>query len=222
MNKGTYRDALITVLGGRCSCTYSDCWHNGSCRVSDKRCLQVDHVNGGGGRDRERFGNDESMFRYYLEHFGEEGRKLQVLCANCNQMKVAWNNETRRPRYHDGLAKTMELLPDYPGLVSAFRSLITSITKAEEPTLADELRRCGLDETAKHPLSYYLCRNWSRQKFYANDSESLVVFLSEKMSMLATVAQRLDIRLGITGQPGKADNPITKTFLITKTPPITR
>ena len=54
------------------------------CGFSDVRALQVDHVNGGGAKDRRMKGQ-----RRYWSRVGEEigSGKYQVLCANCNCIK---------------------------------------------------------------------------------------------------------------------------------------
>lgn len=76
------REALIEFLGGRCvRCGYSE----------DIRALQLDHKNGDGTQDREKFGS--YIARYYCKHLDEAKEKLQVLCANCNKIKAAEENE---------------------------------------------------------------------------------------------------------------------------------
>lgn len=62
---------VLTHLGGKCS----------ECGFDDVRALQVDHVNGGGSKDRALFA-------------GREGNeKYQILCANCNWIKKYVNGE---------------------------------------------------------------------------------------------------------------------------------
>jgi hypothetical protein len=58
------------------------------CGFSDKRALQVDHVNGGGTKEREKLG-----WVYMLDRVIEHPDEYQVLCANCNWIKKAENNE---------------------------------------------------------------------------------------------------------------------------------
>jgi len=88
------RFQLIEFLGGRCSCPPSgDCWHESSCRVYDDRCLQLDHINGGGSLDARRRGGNGQMIAYYLKHLDEARRNLQILCANCNWVKRDRNKE---------------------------------------------------------------------------------------------------------------------------------
>lgn len=195
MKRDSYRDALIVVLGGKCSCEYPDCWHDGHCPVSDRRCLQIDHVNGDGARDRKIFSGSESMCRYYLENFGQEGHRLQLLCANCNHTKALWNNELRQPEPYGDIAERIEGLDSYGVLLISFRGVVGSVVGADELALLDEMRLYGLAEATKHPLSYYLSRSWARQNFYGDDADSLVAFLDEKVLLLKSVVDRLAIRV---------------------------
>ena len=73
------RTLLFGLLGSQCTkCGYSQ----------DIRALQFDHINGGGRRDVRRWGNHTNMLRYYSVHSEEAKRMLQVLCANCNIIKL--------------------------------------------------------------------------------------------------------------------------------------
>lgn len=74
---------LIILLGGRCNCGYSD-----------TRALELDHINGGGGKERKKKGNGSyGEYRYYLDHLDEARLKYQVLCRNCNWIKKCENHE---------------------------------------------------------------------------------------------------------------------------------
>lgn len=97
---------IFEILGNRCS--------NPLCRVpggmDDRRCLQVDHINGGGNKERERrFGNRIMMLKYYVENPEEAKAKLQILCANCNWIKRHENNEL--PLHIGSPVKKQELIP---------------------------------------------------------------------------------------------------------------
>lgn len=90
------RTILMEVLGGKfCKCSGDKCWHESSCNIIDERCLQIDHINGGGLKDIMKHGSRRDMYRYYLSHREEAKRELQVLCANCNWVKRVNNNEYR-------------------------------------------------------------------------------------------------------------------------------
>jgi hypothetical protein len=71
------RMEIITALGGECI----------QCHFADWRALQVDHVNGGGTKERRQA---VSMRRYYkaiLDSARAQTGEYQLLCANCNQIK---------------------------------------------------------------------------------------------------------------------------------------
>jgi hypothetical protein len=67
------RQHVLAAFGGCCQ----------RCGFADPRALQVDHINGGGGKDRRRFRNTESYLRAILENRDA----FQLLCANCNWIK---------------------------------------------------------------------------------------------------------------------------------------
>ena len=69
----------FTILGGKCS----------RCPVTDFRCLQIDHVNGGGYEERKRI----SIVRCYKKIIAGEIDGYQLLCANCNWIKRFENSE---------------------------------------------------------------------------------------------------------------------------------
>jgi hypothetical protein len=92
------RDKLIRLLGGKC--------FNPTClvpnRCSDIRCLQLDHINGGGLNERKtRFRTTTVMIAYYLKHPDEARDNIQILCANCNHIKKHMNREyPNTPKKH--------------------------------------------------------------------------------------------------------------------------
>jgi hypothetical protein len=71
----TARVALIDLLGGR-TC--------GVCGMKDVEVLTIDHVNGGGTRERKTMKGYPPMIWYYSAHHEAARRNLQVLCRNCN------------------------------------------------------------------------------------------------------------------------------------------
>lgn len=73
-----YREEVFRVLGERCV----------RCGFSDKRALQIDHINGGGVRDLKNK-NQEQHYRHVIK----DPDKYQILCANCNWIKRSENNE---------------------------------------------------------------------------------------------------------------------------------
>jgi hypothetical protein len=79
--------AAFKKLGGKCSNPACQ-WLNpdGSRGCTDHRCLQVDHVEGGGNAERKmkRSWDQRALYKRVIED--EEGR-YQLLCSNCNWIK---------------------------------------------------------------------------------------------------------------------------------------
>ena len=81
------RDALIGALGSVCT----------KCGFADKRALQVDHVNGGGSKER-RFGGART-YGNFLKKVLSGSNEYQLLCANCNWIKRVENNEVTKNQH---------------------------------------------------------------------------------------------------------------------------
>lgn len=63
------------------------------CGFSDVRALQIDHINGGGNKERK------SKTSYLPKLIKENPSNYQILCANCNWIKRVENSEaTGQPR----------------------------------------------------------------------------------------------------------------------------
>lgn len=84
------RSKILEILGGRCI----------KCGFSDIRALQLDHIKGGGNRDRGKYPNSSHMIAFYLENPEAINKSLQLLCANCNWIKRFENKETPK-KYKD-------------------------------------------------------------------------------------------------------------------------
>lgn len=79
------RAQALAFLGDSCSST--ECkWENadGSVGCRDLRCLQIDHVNGGGRQEFLTLGGGD---RLYQKVVSSKGIGYQLLCANCNWIK---------------------------------------------------------------------------------------------------------------------------------------
>jgi hypothetical protein len=76
------RTQVLAKFGGKCS----------ACGFSDRRALQLDHVNSGGSRECREIGTVGVMRRALADTTG----KYQLLCANCNWIKRWEKNEMRR------------------------------------------------------------------------------------------------------------------------------
>lgn len=59
------------------------------CGFKDIRALQIDHLNGGGMKHMKSFSSNKTYLRYVREN----SSLFQVLCANCNWIKVSENRE---------------------------------------------------------------------------------------------------------------------------------
>jgi len=74
---------ILELLGNKCV----------RCEESDVRCLQVDHINGGGGQERKQFTSTTQMFKRIVEKIKAGSKDYQILCANCNWKKKFENGE---------------------------------------------------------------------------------------------------------------------------------
>jgi hypothetical protein len=88
------RNKAIEKLGRRCSnprCKWVN--EDGTIGCTDRRCLQIDHVKGGGKRDRETMCSSMFIHKVLKDKTGA----YQLLCANCNWIKRVDNKEYMRP-----------------------------------------------------------------------------------------------------------------------------
>jgi hypothetical protein len=76
-----WRDKVLNHLGNKCK----------KCGYSDKRALQIDHINGGGYEDRK-----DLIVGFYKKVIEDKSNKYQLLCANCNWIKKNENGEVRK------------------------------------------------------------------------------------------------------------------------------
>ena len=80
------RKRVISFLGGRC-CS-SKCLVVDGC--VDERCLQIDHVNGGGSKEYKALNHQSTFYNKVLK---DTSNSYQLLCANCNWIKRCENQE---------------------------------------------------------------------------------------------------------------------------------
>lgn len=80
------RAEVLEKLGNKCV----------ECGERDRRVLQIDHIDGGGGKEQKTITGNR--YKYYLEHDCEG---LQILCANCNQLKKIKKREVPNLKYSD-------------------------------------------------------------------------------------------------------------------------
>lgn len=69
------RREILMLLGNKCV----------RCGESDWRCLQIDHVNGGGQKEHKEI--QTSGILYKIRNDPESRKDYQLLCANCNWKK---------------------------------------------------------------------------------------------------------------------------------------
>lgn len=79
---------IFHLLGDKCS--NSNCLIPNGC--TDIRCLQIDHVNGNGSKEKRRKGG-EMYYRIVLKEIKAGSKDYQLLCANCNWIKRYNNRE---------------------------------------------------------------------------------------------------------------------------------
>ena len=79
---------VFKLLGNKCS--NQNCLVTGGCR--DIRCLQIDHVNGGGLKERHSFSGSKYA-SVVLSKIRSGSKEYQLLCANCNWIKKHENGE---------------------------------------------------------------------------------------------------------------------------------
>lgn len=78
------KNAIFEFLGDKCVV----------CGFTDRRALQIDHVNGGGSKERNnKHLVGRSGYKYILDKVVDGSKDYQILCANCNWIKRVVNNE---------------------------------------------------------------------------------------------------------------------------------
>lgn len=72
------RELVLNHYGSgypKCSC----------CGEKEKKFLEIDHINGGGSKERKKIGGGSTFYSYLISHKYPKG--FQLLCSNCNQAK---------------------------------------------------------------------------------------------------------------------------------------
>ena len=77
------RNAAIEILGNVCV----------RCGFGDRRAIQIDHINGGGSKERKERKYKGNFYKNVINSVLSEENKYQLLCANCNWIKRYENNE---------------------------------------------------------------------------------------------------------------------------------
>ena len=86
--KERLRQKIFDLLGIKCVV----------CGESDWRCLQIDHVHGGGNEERKKLchgthGSNQTYYREILKKIKDGSKDYKLLCANCNWIKKFENEE---------------------------------------------------------------------------------------------------------------------------------
>lgn len=84
---------MIKLLGGKCI----------KCGFSDKRALQIDHINGGGSKSHSL--EKGAYYFNILKKILEGSSNYQLLCANCNWIKKHEQKEHVPRKYLDTKSK---------------------------------------------------------------------------------------------------------------------
>lgn len=74
INLKMYRNQVIEAYGGKCAC----------CGEQRYEFLAIDHVNGGGKKERETMSSYQVLMKVVRNNFPPEYR---ILCHNCNMAK---------------------------------------------------------------------------------------------------------------------------------------
>lgn len=79
------RNSVLERVGGKfcVRCGYD----------KDTRALQIDHINGGGARERAAFPGDQLLKKILAMPIDEVYSTYQILCCNCNSIKKYENRE---------------------------------------------------------------------------------------------------------------------------------
>ncbi len=79
------RTFILSRFGTKCN----------HCGFDDVRALQIDHINGGGRKERITLGDSTSNYYRKLRDLPSDElyKTYQLLCANCNMIKVTVNRE---------------------------------------------------------------------------------------------------------------------------------
>jgi len=83
------RTKVLSVLGGKCV----------SCGLTDPRALNIDHVHGDGSADRKK-AHGKKFHNQVIAAVAAGSDSYQLLCASCNWIKRAVNNETTLGRVY--------------------------------------------------------------------------------------------------------------------------
>lgn len=129
------RANAVAALGGECvECGYD----------KDIRALQFDHINGGGGKERK-----SGIIGAAFENAIIRGERddIQLLCANCNQIKMFESGERIGKRVYERHVQTTRTVRPHGRSTAASRARTSEISKAawDDPDRAVRMTLAGPD-----------------------------------------------------------------------------
>jgi len=71
------RSKLLVLLGDKCV----------RCGFTDKRALQIDHIDNDGYIERRQYKDYRDIYKNYYNNPKLAKQKIQILCSNCNWIK---------------------------------------------------------------------------------------------------------------------------------------
>lgn len=84
-----WKNKAMNMLGKICK----------KCGFSDERALQIDHINSDGRLDRKTCRG--TYYKHIVDSINRNEVKYQILCANCNWIKVREKSEYKNVRKYD-------------------------------------------------------------------------------------------------------------------------
>lgn len=76
-NRKKLRLSILEMLGNCCK----------GCGYSDKRALQIEHINGDGAEERRKYKDPNTCYRFIKSQIEAGSDRYQILCANCHIIK---------------------------------------------------------------------------------------------------------------------------------------
>lgn len=134
------RANLIALLGGKCA----------NCGCEDSRILQLNHIGGEGGKDRQRYSNELRLYAAILS--GKRSREdFNILCSNCNAIyEYEMGRRKVGTRYYKLRVQVIQKMGNK----------CVSCGLADLRVLqVNHINGCSKEERRKYRNPYYFCRD---------------------------------------------------------------